>query len=61
MYIVESLYHPTPHVSQWITDGIGDNEPRSMAECEADIRAFRAGECGPDMITGTYRVVEVAQ
>jgi hypothetical protein len=47
---IETMYHPTEFTGQWITDAIGDNFPRTREQCEADVAAFRAGECGPEYV-----------
>jgi hypothetical protein len=49
-YIIETTYHPTEFTCQWISDAIGDNPPRSREACEADVVAFRNGECGPEFV-----------
>jgi hypothetical protein len=48
-YKIETLYHPTELTDQWIDDAIGENAPRTYEDCLADVLAFRAGECGPDL------------
>ena len=48
---------PNPHMGGEVeSDTIGDNEPRSYAECEADVSAFRRGACGADFVHGTYGI-----
>jgi hypothetical protein len=39
---------------------IGENKPRSYAECEADIVALMRGACGPEFSTNPddYKIVE---
>jgi hypothetical protein len=51
---------PNPDMDgAWESDTIGENEPRSFAECESDIEAFQAGECGPDMVADDYYIRNV--
>jgi hypothetical protein len=52
MFIIETMYRPTEFSCVWVSDSIGENEPRSREECEADVAAFRRGDCGPDMAPG---------
>lgn len=46
----------------WAPDMIGENEPRSEAQCQADIDAFVRGDCGPEFSSDPddYRIVEAA-
>lgn len=48
----------------WACDTIGDNPPRSYAECQADIEAFKGGACGPEFAESfaneaDYRIVRI--
>lgn len=33
----------------WASDMIGDNEPRSLEECQKDVAMFQRGDCGLEM------------
>jgi len=48
-YIIETR---RDRYNNWECDTIGANPPRSERECRADVAAFAAGECGPEMATG---------
>jgi len=52
----------TRNGGQWDTDGMGDNKPRTLAECEDFIRWATSSECDwtrDASAPHTYRVVEV--
>jgi hypothetical protein len=53
-YVIESRTDDSPN---WSKHGIGDNPPRSEAECEAGIESLRA--LGHEWATAEYRVVDV--
>ena len=48
---------PNPHMEGAMeSDTIGENRPRSLAECEADIAALLDGACGGDFADGDYYI-----
>ena len=57
LYVVESR-RPTEHGwTDWRSDEIGENAPRSREECERDVASLPT--LGPDWATAQYRVREV--
>ena len=65
LYIIETRNDQPGATGQapWASDTIGENEPRSHAECEADVAAFQSGECGPEFAAAfadasNWRIVE---
>lgn len=48
-YDDEELYEiQTLECNTWASDTIGDNKPRTYAECMADVDMFLFGACGPE-------------
>jgi hypothetical protein len=54
---VYEVVTPNPRMDGTFEDDtVGDNPPRPLAECRADIAALLAGECGPDFVAGEFYI-----